>query len=396
MGAMYSKNKPPAHCASFCGRARLPKAACLILAACLMSVRHLNQLLAEQVENEYTNNAVPESRRLAPRRSRVGAHSAKQVADFCVVTKVDSYTPSSWEAAWRRAAGHLGTSDNTVCAAMQKPTNVINAEAWIAHLAFCRQADGNGTRRSVDCLSQADPAIFSRFHKSCATAGGRRVEWTEPIEPLVGHMRHPYANPQCLSEGVVGVRIEDRAYLMPLSDSPERMAAHGYNGRKYLIDAGTNMHGTGLAWLVGAYERAGITFDEIFAWEASPVNATAYWADVPPGVAHALHFMNVPIQAEAGAPMNPLTWVRSIYKPGDFVVFKLDIDNDALESALIAQIADSVDLAGMIAEMFYEKHYREPAMQGYLGFDDQAAPYAEAVTMLGDLRARGLRIHYWP
>ena len=209
-------------------------------------------------------------------------------------------------------------------------------------------------------------------------------------------MRHPHANAQCRPDGVAGVGIEDRAYLMPLSDSPARMAARGYAGRKYLIDAGTNMYGTGLAWLVGAYQRVGITFDEIFAWEASPVNASAYWGGVPQDAARKLHFMNIPIQAEAGAPMNPLTWIRDIYRRGDFVVFKLDIDNDPVESELIAQIAGSADLASMSAEMFYEKHYSEPAMAGYLGFDGQAAPYAAAVQMLGDLRARGVRMHYWP
>jgi hypothetical protein len=303
---------------------------------------------------------------------------------------VDAYAPSAWEAAWRQQAGRLGTPNATVCSAMRQAANADKANKWISHLTEC-------SRPGADCFSAVNASIFSQFYKSCFTAAGHRMQWAEPIEPLVGHMRHPRANPECVADGVAHVGIEDRAYLLPLAGGGRMsLAEKGYTGRKFLVDAGANMYGTGLAWLVDTYARAGIEFDQVYAWEASPISAPDYWETVPTDVAPRLHFINVPVSAEAGASMNPLTWIRAIYRPGDFIVFKLDIDNDEVEGALLSQIAGSPDLIGMVAEVFYEKHYREPAMAGYLGFDEHAGAYVDAVELLGDLRAKGLRIHYWP
>jgi hypothetical protein len=50
----------------------------------------------------------------------------------------------------------------------------------------------------------------------------------------------------------------------------------------------------------------------------------------------------------------------------------------------------------MIAEMFYEKHYGEPAMAGYIGIDDSAGAKVDALNLLAGMCAKGLRIHYWP
>lgn len=289
----------------------------------------------------------------------------------------------------------LGAANATVCSVMKQRDNALKSAAWIAHVEMCHQAQATSEEAHA-CHTAADPAIFSRFHKSCLTATGRRVEWQEPIEPLVGHMRHPRANPECVSRGMAPVGIEDRGYLLPLALAAPRLAEHGYSNRRYLVDAGTNMYGTGLVWLVDTYARAGIEFDEIFAWEAAPFNATAYWAGVPPNIVPKLHFMNIPISAEPGAPMNPLTFIRAIYKPGDFIVFKLDIDHDGVEGALMHQLAEMPDVSSMIAEVYYEKHYSEPAMSGYTGFNARAGTYVNAVELLARMRAKGMRIHYWP
>ena len=48
---------------------------------------------------------------------------------------------------------------------------------------------------------------------------------------------------------------------------------------------------------------------------------------------------------------------RSICEPGDFIVVKLDIDNGALESAIMAEIAADAGLRHCISEMYFEQHY---------------------------------------
>ena len=44
-----------------------------------------------------------------------------------------------------------------------------------------------------------------------------------------------------------------------------------------------------------------------------------------------MHFYNVPCDFDARSPFNPLNIIRSTYKAGDFVVVKLDIDNEDIE-----------------------------------------------------------------
>ena len=58
--------------------------------------------------------------------------------------------------------------------------------------------------------------------------------------------------------------------------------------------------------------------------------------------------------------MSPMTRCR----PGDFVAFKLDIDTESIEQALMKQIADDEALFGMISEMFFEQHHNGTEVSG--------------------------------
>lgn len=54
-----------------------------------------------------------------------------------------------------------------------------------------------------------------------------------------------------------------------------------------------------------------------------------------------------------------MCWVAEIYRPGDFVVIKLDIDNVPLETQFMNMIEDNYSLVHMIAEMFFEEHFND-------------------------------------
>ena len=49
-----------------------------------------------------------------------------------------------------------------------------------------------------------------------------------------------------------------------------------------------------------------------------------------------MHFYNVPCDIDAGSPFNPLNIIRSIYRAGDFVVVKLDIDDEIIEQVPVS------------------------------------------------------------
>lgn len=57
---------------------------------------------------------------------------------------------------------------------------------------------------------------------------------------------------------------------------------------------------------------------------------------------------------------HPLNIIRAIYQPGDFIVVKLDIDYAVLEASIMAEIKQSSQLRGYIAEIAYEQHYDHP------------------------------------
>ena len=64
------------------------------------------------------------------------------------------------------------------------------------------------------------------------------------------------------------------------------------------------------------------------AWEVTPADQSAYWAQVPDDVKLTLHYYNVPCSVEPDSEFNPLRIVRSLYQPGDFVVIKVCLHGD--------------------------------------------------------------------
>ena len=70
-----------------------------------------------------------------------------------------------------------------------------------------------------------------------------------------------------------------------------------------------------------------------------------------------LHYYNTPITSDIEHADHPLSIIRSIYRPGDFIAMKLDIDNTQLETAIISAIKSDPDLIRSIGELYYEQHY---------------------------------------
>ena len=135
------------------------------------------------------------------------------------------------------------------------------------------------------------------------------------------------------------------------------------------------------------------------------------------------HSMVVRMQADD--PRNPVNIVRRIYKPGDFIAFKLDIGGDRfrpflgcgsiacivlcaqrLRPILRGSCADSPRSearimeqirAGeehMYAEVFYESHFDAPEIAPYFGRTNVS--WVDVLHDFSKRRQWGLRLHYWP
>ena len=63
-----------------------------------------------------------------------------------------------------------------------------------------------------------------------------------------------------------------------------------------------------------------------------------YWLEVPPWLKKKLRFFNFAVETDPASPKNPLNIIRRIYRPGDFVVLKLDIDNEKVSSRVAPRV----------------------------------------------------------
>ena len=92
--------------------------------------------------------------------------------------------------------------------------------------------------------------------------------------------------------------------------------------------------------------------------------------------------------------MNPWNILKTIAKPEDYVIIKLDIDTPALETALCNQILNDTSISSLIDEMFFEMHVTVNEMMPYWG-----APGGElkdTYILFRKLRSLGIRMHSWP
>ena len=81
-----------------------------------------------------------------------------------------------------------------------------------------------------------------------------------------------------------------------------------------------------------------------------------YWSVVPDEYVSRLHFYNTGFDTNTSHAAHPMNIIRAIFKPGDVVIIKLDIDNSELELSVIKEIEDNPVLIRMITEMYFEMH----------------------------------------
>jgi hypothetical protein len=152
------------------------------------------------------------------------------------------------------------------------------------------------------------------------------------------------------------------------------------------------------------------------------VRCRDYWAKVPDQYKGRVHFYNTAYVANKTSASHPLNIMRGIYKSGDMIVVKLDIDNAPLEISIIEDIENDPALVDMIAEMYFEMHYdhvgarpfaaelfvgayvariyytvsrRRSDIAGAFGFGN-GHTINDVQTRFAALRKLGLHIHYWP
>lgn len=114
---------------------------------------------------------------------------------------------------------------------------------------------------------------------------------------------------------------------------------------------------------------------------------------IPAAYLGSLHFYYIPASATPDE-RNPLAIVKQKFRPGDFVVLKLDIDNSPLELSLVKQIQSNPYSKDMISEMMFEMQYSSQHVNQWFGPSDQG--WKDVLLTFSALRKAGIRVLYWP
>lgn len=319
------------------------------------------------------------------------------------------YSPSAFERAWT----HLRRGE--ICALAKRQWG--GAKRWLSYST--RSAGSIGALRRPN---SEEERVLSWFCEDGVA---------EPIEPLSGMARHPFAMLGCnLHEKPfmpAETNLMNISYLVLKNQcGPSRRRRHG---RNLLFDLGAHwynssdpcrkerqrarrrqpgaplgapcpLHSSDIAstssipLFYKLYSRNCIHFERIWAWEYLPLDPRAYWSHVPIHMRAMLHFYNIGVEREPSTT-SVLAMLRAAARPEDFVVLKVDIDNNPIELSIVEAIAASPTLAALVDELFFEFHFEFDGLN--FGWRDSGIGHTvdHAVHLMYRLRSLGIRAHFW-
>lgn len=218
-----------------------------------------------------------------------------------------------------------------------------------------------------------------------------------PIEPLIGSLRHPYF--PCKDQERT---LNDRDYLLLASslDPPYRFSSAVVSPRVLVFDLGASTYDQGLGgasqeWFVRKLTSRGFLIDSYYAWEAALLSPHDIFKSVPKTFLPYYHFFNIPASSDASDGANPLNMIKSISRPEDYVVLKLDIDNSEIEMEFMDQIFADRNLHPLIDEFFFEHHVNFQPLNDHWNTSEEAMELTDSYELLKRLRSLGIRAHGW-
>jgi hypothetical protein len=336
-----------------------------------------------------------------------------------------SYTPSSAEAEW-----HTSPKKGRICETTVKPGQIQAAKNWLSY-----------SIPSFD-LNHSLPLPLNEIQRQ-ALSVMRYGNVLEPIEPLHGIGRHPFANVGCfrprshhhtarnteeglneihkINHNVTIAHLFDLTYLILHNNCGARDEP---KGKKLLFDLGCSVgfdgfqkngglpektprkgsgKGGSLPLFMKLYWDRCIEFDQIYGWEVTEHPPTQWWSTLPPDIRAKVHYYNIPVEEEKAElkdgrlienPSSFLALLRATAKPEDFVVVKLDIDTPLLEQTIVKALIEDDSLAALVDELFFENHYYFDGI-GFGWGDLWTGDVDSALAAMRKLRERGIRAHFW-
>ena len=353
----------------------------------------------------------------------------------CTTTR--RYTSSPWEKlwldnvrAWQRSKQICDELDRRQVTYMKKfmtalCSSATNDPKWCAlddsgaKIFYNKEANLYTNKRPMSVRNihaprpvvPRDEEIFSFFtattrccsRMSNSTRGNCTYERRrEYIEPLVSHLRHPLA--KCQKPFYYGRKrpwlTTTRCFVVP--PPPSLVSSLVDAGAKfYYFDAGATewnstkkLGGSSLEYFTSVFGRHGIDFDLVEAWEGSAAG-NFFEKSIPDVYKNRTIFHHEYISTTPGkAPFVP-SIIKERARKDDYVVFKLDIDSKAVETAIVEFLLVSEDL-DWIDEFIWEHHVDNYLMNpNWANTIDETKDIRDSYAYFLKLRKRGIRAHSW-
>jgi hypothetical protein len=288
--------------------------------------------------------------------------------------KFKSYEPSSFEKWWSENAKQFGLAP---CAQSERFKDEI--KSWLEY-------SNNVKSGPADVQQAPSGTAVSKMTFTNCTGDTLMV----PMEPLGHVMRHP---------AVCGPN--NTAVMGQLANSDHLIidwrVPLGQGRKVYMFELKNsffdNSFAPPLEWLVQLYKRRGAKFDSIFHWSSVSMNAKEYWDHIPLQLQPRVHWFNYAPSVAANELSNPMTLLKSIALPDDFVVLRLDMDPD-VEVALVEQILADPALQSLIDEVYWQhKIQLRPLID--CCWSGVKGDLNSSISLFSALRAKGIRAHSW-
>ena len=173
------------------------------------------------------------------------------------------------------------------------------------------------------------------------------------------------------------------------------------------VDLGASTWNTGAggpsqSWFYITYRRNGLELDRLLLWEARPTPAEEIFSGLPNHLWHKYQYFNWPASSNSSDPSSPVSIIKQISQPGDFVVPKLDIDTPEVEMVILRELLSDPELLELVDEFFFEYHVLfVPMNKDWFGSEKPSHPLpttdtlADAYNLFYSLSKKGVRAHSW-
>ena len=376
----------------------------LVITLCLSAIVLLFPAPRLQIAHIWTEpnqklRSINKQAEIKPYTNRILSSGANISATFfetsmlsCNISR--TYYPSNLERKWSNVIGSINDNTrewNRGCSIVKE-----DVEKIYTLLKYYKQwkEDINKTW-SLTWENTSD--ILSHFAIEEDCGKGKTVQYI-PIEPLIGFMRHPLVH--CIERGR---SVVDKDYMFLLNSVQifPLVKRNPIVTKSYIFDLGASLYNQGAGgasqqWFIEEYEKRGIHFDRILCWESTKMTPEKIYGAYPNEVVEKVSYYNLNAEFDLNSKMSPIRMIKDLVKVTDFLVLKIDIDNDPIELSIINSFINDPAVTNLIDEFFFEHHVsHNPVEHMGWGTAKKIMNITESYALFGSLRAAGVRAHSW-